>query len=63
MTNGDYIRSMNNEMLARLIYKMSDITDEGLIEESKKFLDEEYDKELWEKDFFEKNEMTILFSD
>ena len=63
MTNGDYIRSMNNEMLARLIYKMSDITDEGLIEESKKFLDEEYDKELWEKDFFEKNDMTILIGD
>ncbi len=60
MTNGDYIRSMSDEMLARLMYKVAGDTDKRVIEAYKKILSSEYDKNVWEKEFLEDNEIPIL---
>lgn len=59
MTNGDYIRSMNDDMLARLMYKVAGDTDKRIVDAYKEILSSEYDKEVWEKNFFEDNEIPI----
>ena len=60
MTNGDYIRSMNDDMLARLMYKVAGDTNKKIIKAYKDILSSEYDKDVWEKKFFEDNEIPIV---
>ena len=60
MTNGDYIRRMNDDMLARLMYKVAGDTNKQAIKAYKDILSSEYDKNVWEKNFFEDNEILIL---
>ena len=60
MTNGDYIRSMSDDMLARLMYKVAGDTNKQTIKAYKDILSSEYDKDVWEKKFFEDNEIPIV---
>ena len=63
MTNSDYIRSMDDDMLARLMYKVAGDTDKQIINAYKEILSSEYDKDVWEKNFFEDNEIPILIDE
>ena len=63
MTNGDYIRGMNDDMLARLMYKVSGDTNKGTIDAYKEILSSEYDKNVWEKKFLEDNEIPIVIDE
>ena len=63
MTNGDYIRRMDDDMLARLMYKVAGDTNKQTIKAYKDILSSEYDKDVWEKNFFEDNEIPILIDE